>query len=59
MHNFNDGGMKQEVDITGGESYRLTGYAWVPSGSVETAWGSLHRGEISQGQRYDRAFEER
>ncbi len=40
MHNFNDGGMKQEVDITGGESYRLTGYAWVPSGSVETAWGS-------------------
>jgi len=40
LHNYNDGGMKQEVNITGGESYRLTGYAWVPSGSVETSWGS-------------------
>jgi hypothetical protein len=40
LHNYNDGGLKQEVNITGGESYRLTGYAWVPSGSVAGAWGS-------------------
>ena len=40
LRNFNDGGMKQEVVVTPGQAYRLTGYAWVPSGSVATAWGS-------------------
>jgi len=40
LHNFNDGGMKQEVNVTPGQAYRLTGYAWIPSGTVATAWGS-------------------
>lgn len=40
LHNYNDGGLKQEVNITAGESYRLTGYAWVPSGTVAGSWGS-------------------
>ncbi|MFA5164574.1 MAG: PEP-CTERM sorting domain-containing protein [Candidatus Omnitrophota bacterium] len=40
LHNYNDGGMKQEVAITGGQSYNLTGYALVPSGTVANSWGS-------------------
>jgi hypothetical protein len=40
LRNYNDGGMKQEVVVTPGQAYQLKGYAWVPSGSVATAWGS-------------------
>ena len=40
LHNYNDGGMSQTVAVTAGQTYRLTGYAWVPAGTVANGWGS-------------------
>ncbi|MFA5093892.1 MAG: PEP-CTERM sorting domain-containing protein [Candidatus Omnitrophota bacterium] len=38
---FWDGAMYQDVAITGGETYRLTGYVFIPSGTGGSPWGSF------------------
>jgi len=35
-----DGGRYQDVAITGGETYRLIGWAYIPSGFGESPWGT-------------------
>lgn len=35
-----DGGEYQDVSITGGQQYRLTGWAYIPSGTGGSVWGS-------------------
>ena len=35
-----DGGMYQSVAVTGGQKYQLTGYAYIPSGTGGSNWGS-------------------
>lgn len=39
--NYNDGGMYQDVSITGGEQYKLTGYAYIPTGVGGSPWGTF------------------
>ncbi|MCK9555700.1 PEP-CTERM sorting domain-containing protein [bacterium] len=38
--NYNDGGMYQDVSITGGMTYDITGYAYIPSGTGGSPWGT-------------------
>ncbi|MBN2190832.1 MAG: PEP-CTERM sorting domain-containing protein [Candidatus Aureabacteria bacterium] len=38
--NYYDGGMYQTVTATAGETYQLTGWAFVPGGGSATGWGS-------------------
>ena len=38
--NSNDGGLWQDVAITGGESYKLTGWVYIPAGVGGSPWGS-------------------
>lgn len=37
---FWDGGRYQDVSITGGQQYRLTGWAYIPSGTGGSVWGT-------------------
>lgn len=39
--NFWDGAMWQDVAITGGTPFRLTGYVYIPSGVGGSPWGSF------------------
>jgi len=39
--NFWDGGVYQNVEITAGVQYRLTGWAYIPSGEGGSLWGSF------------------
>ena len=39
--NYNDGGRYQDVSITGGEQYRLTGYAYIPAGGQTEPWNTF------------------
>lgn len=39
--NYWDGGMYQDVDIFGGELYKLTGWVYIPKGEGESPWGSF------------------
>lgn len=38
--NFNDGGRYQNVAITGGQQYRLTGWVYIPTGTGGSPWGT-------------------
>ena len=38
--NYNDGGMAQDVDVIAGMQYRLTGYAYIPTGIGGSPWGT-------------------
>jgi hypothetical protein len=38
--NYNDGGMMQEVAVTPGTPYQLTGWAYIPTGTGGSPWGS-------------------
>ena len=40
LRNFNDGGMFQDVAVTVGQAYRLTGWAYIPSGAGGSPWGT-------------------
>lgn len=40
MRNFYDGGMFQVAGVTGNQQYRLTGWAYIPSGGAASLWGS-------------------
>jgi hypothetical protein len=37
---YNDGGMAQDVVVTPGMAYQLTGYAYIPTGTGGSPWGS-------------------
>ena len=36
-----DGGMYQDTAITGGQQYRLTGWAYIPAGAGGSPWGTF------------------
>jgi hypothetical protein len=38
--NYNDGGMAQDVAVTAGEAYQLTGWAYIPTGTGGSPWGT-------------------
>lgn len=38
--NYWDGGMYQIVPVTGSQQYTLSGWAYIPSGTAETTWGT-------------------
>ncbi|MDD5644858.1 MAG: PEP-CTERM sorting domain-containing protein [bacterium] len=39
--NYNDGALYQNVAIAAGETYQLTGYAYIPSGTGGSPWGTF------------------
>lgn len=39
--NLNDGGMYQDVAITGGDDYKVTGWIYIPSGIGGSPWGTF------------------
>ena len=40
-HNYWDGARYQDIGITAGQQYKLTGYVYIPTGTTTTPWGSF------------------